>query len=70
MEDKEVAPLFKLGDMVKIRYSGFKKAKIVEWYGPLGPGGMQAYRVIVRRKPSPKYIIVTEDQLTPLPPAE
>ena len=31
--------------------------------GPLGPGGVQVYRVRVRRKPEPKYIELMEDQL-------
>lgn len=70
MAVKESPPLFKLGDMVKIRYSGFPRAKIVELRGPLAPGGVQVYRVIVRRKPSPMYIEVREDQITLLPPKE
>jgi hypothetical protein len=71
MADKKIAaPTFKLGDMVKIRYSGFKKAKIVELRGPLAPGGVQVYRVIVRGKPNPMYVEVREDQLTLVPPAK
>ena len=61
------APLFKVGDMVTILHSGFKRAKIVELRGPLGPGGKQVYRVIVRRKPSPMYIELLEEQLVLLP---
>jgi hypothetical protein len=44
-------------DEPTIRHSGHKRAKIVEWWGPLGPGGVGVYRVMVRRKPKPVYII-------------
>jgi hypothetical protein len=60
--DNPVA-LLKLGDHVKIRRSGGLSGKIVELRGPLGPGGAQIYRVLVRRKPEPKYIELREDQL-------
>jgi hypothetical protein len=67
MVDKKVTEQFKLGDVVKIRYSGFKRARIVELRGPLGPGGALIYRVRVRGKPKPMYIEVREDQLIPIP---
>ena len=67
MATKKVAQTLKLGDMVKIHHSGRKRGKIVELRGPLGPGGKQVYRVIVRRRPSPVYIELTEDQLELLP---
>ena len=67
MATKKVAQTLKLGDMVKIYHSGRKRGKIVELRGPLGPGGKQVYRVIVRRRPSPVYIELTEDQLELLP---
>ena len=67
MGEQKSVPIFKVGDMVKIRLSGWKRAKIVELRGPLAPGGVQVYRVIVRRKPSPVYIEVREDQLELLP---
>jgi len=63
-------PTFKVGDMVRIPTYNNRRAKIVEWWGPLGPGGVQAYRVIVRRKPSRVYIDLTEDQIVPIPPKE
>lgn len=59
--------LFKLGDRVKIRHSEWR-GPIVEWRGPLGPDGAQIYRVLIRRKPSPAYIEVREDQLRLIPP--
>ncbi len=57
------ALLFNLGDRVKIRHSGGMRGRIVELRGPLGPGGVQIYRVLVRRKPEPKYIELRQDQL-------
>jgi hypothetical protein len=60
-------PNLKLGDLVKIRHSGRRRGRIVELRGPLGPNGAQIYRVIVRRKPTPAYIEVREDQLELIP---
>lgn len=62
------ALLYKLGDRVKIKRSGGMRGKIVEWRGPLGPGGSQIYRVRYRGKPRPAYIEVREDQLELVPP--
>jgi hypothetical protein len=56
-----------LGDLVKIRHSGWRRGRIVELRGALGPGGSQIYRVIVRRKPTPAYIELREDQLEAIP---
>jgi hypothetical protein len=50
------AALLKLGDRVKIRLSGGLSGRIVELRGPLGPGGVQIYRVLVRRKPEPRTL--------------
>jgi hypothetical protein len=66
-QQEKAVPLFKLGDRVKIRLSGGLRGKIVELRGPLGPGGVQVYRVLVRRKPVPKYIELMEDQLKLVP---
>ena len=60
-------PTWKLGDYVHIRYSRFPRARIVELRGPLGPGGVEIYRVRIARKPNPIYIEVREDQLEPIP---
>ena len=60
-------PLFKHGDLVRIRDSDFQRVRIVELRGPLGPGGAQIYRVRLRRKPSPSYTEVREDQLELVP---
>jgi hypothetical protein len=70
MAEKKVSQPLKVGDMVKLRHSGIKRAKIVEWWGPLAPGGKQAYRVMVRRKPKPVYIDLTEDQVELIPAEE
>lgn len=56
-------PPLKVGDLVKIRHSGYKRVRIVELRGPLGPGGAEVYRVRVRRKPKPAYVEVLADQL-------
>ena len=63
MTTPNVGEPLKNGTIVKIRNSGFGPGMIVEFRGPLGPGGMRIYRVRVRRKPTPAYIEVREDQL-------
>ena len=54
-EQDKPAVLFNLGDRVKIHRTGGMRGRIVELRGPLGPGGVQIYRVLVRRKPEPTY---------------
>ena len=44
MAAKKPAVPFKLGDRVKIRLSNLR-GPIVELRGPLGPGGIEIYRV-------------------------
>ncbi|WP_439624711.1 hypothetical protein [Gemmata sp.] len=53
----------KRGDRVKIRSGSGHVGRIVELRGPLGPNGMQVYRVLLRTKPKPAYVEVREDQL-------
>jgi hypothetical protein len=55
----------KIGTIVRIRNSGYGRARIVEYRGPLGPKGARVYRVRVRKKPQAAYIEVLEDQLEP-----
>ncbi|MGH7170033.1 MAG: hypothetical protein ACRELG_07145 [Gemmataceae bacterium] len=55
----------KIGTIVRIRNSGYGRARIVEYRGPLGPKGARVYRVRVRKKPQSAYIEVLEDQLEP-----
>ena len=57
-----IEPL-KAGTVVKILNSGYRRAKIAEYRGPLGPKGARVYRVLVQRKPRRVYIEVLEDQL-------
>jgi hypothetical protein len=68
MAAKKTGELFKVGDLVKIRYYGGQTGRVVEWYGPLAPGGMQLYRVRVRGKAKPVYIDLREDPMVLLPP--
>ena len=53
----------KIGDIVRVLNSGYRRARIVEFRGPLGPKGTRVYRVRVRKKPSSAYIEVLEDQI-------
>lgn len=64
--EKKADTPWKVGDRVKIRYSDMRGPS-VELRGPLGPGGVQIYCVRFRRKPTPAYIEVREDQLEPIP---
>jgi hypothetical protein len=71
MDEKKDGEPFKVGDRVKIRYSGHGPGKIVEYRGPLGPGGARIYTVRIPRKPlKPIYIEVREDQLLAVPVEE
>ena len=66
MATKKVAGVLqplKVGDLVKIRHSNYRRARIVELRGPLGPGGAEVFRVRIRRKPKPAYVEVLADQL-------
>ncbi|HEY7156159.1 MAG TPA: hypothetical protein VH575_19495 [Gemmataceae bacterium] len=66
MATKNSIPLFQLGDRVKIHYSDWR-GRIVEFRGPLAPGGVFVYRVRIPDKPKPIYIEVPEDELTAIP---
>lgn len=57
----------KVGTIVKILNSGYPRAKVAEYRGPLGPKGAHIYRVLVQKKPRPVYIEVRQDQLEVLP---
>ena len=45
------------------------RARIVEYRGPLGPGGMQVYRVRIARKPKSTYVELCENQPVRTPTA-
>lgn len=62
------APL-QLGELVKIRYSGGQRGRIVELRGPLGPNGSHVYRIRVPRKPKAAYVELPEDQLERIAPS-
>lgn len=64
------AAVFKLGDRVKIQSGAGHVGRVVELRGPLGPKGMQVYRVLLRKKPKPAYVEVREDQLEVLAATE
>ncbi|MGH7169054.1 MAG: hypothetical protein ACRELG_02090, partial [Gemmataceae bacterium] len=66
MTAKTRSPRFQVGDRVAIRYSHWR-GRIVEFRGPLAPGGVFVYRVRVPLKPKPSYIELREDQLEALP---
>jgi hypothetical protein len=69
MPEKKGGEPLNLGDWVKIRHSGFKRARVVELRGPLGPGGAQVYRVRISRKPlKPIYIELLAEEVVRLPP--
>jgi hypothetical protein len=70
MAEKQSAEPLKVGDWVKIRHSGFERARIVELRGPLGPGGAEVYRVRVWGTRKPVYIELLADQLVRIPPED
>jgi hypothetical protein len=68
MDANNAAEPLKVGDWVSVRNSGFRRVRIVEYRGPLGPGGARIYRVRYRGKPYPAYAEFREDQLVLIPP--
>lgn len=66
---KHTQPL-KMGDRVEVHYYPALRGRIIELRGPLGPGGLQVYRVRFERKPKPLFIELTEDQLELISPPE
>jgi hypothetical protein len=63
MKPEPQQPLPKIGDRVKILHASEVYGRVVELRGPLGPGGAQVYRIMVRKKPKPSYVEVRADQL-------
>jgi hypothetical protein len=63
MTPQNLTEPLKAGTVVKILNSGYRRARIAEYRGPLGPKGARIYRVLVQRKPRHVYIEVREDQL-------
>ena len=58
---------WKLGDRVRLGNTGWT-GPIVEFRGPLAPGGVQVYRIELAPEPDPQYIEVREDQMIYIPP--
>jgi hypothetical protein len=54
---------FKVGELVSILNSAYRRGRIAEDRGPLGPHGVRVYRIRIQNKPRPAYIEVREDQL-------
>lgn len=63
-------PRFKYGDRVQIitHTPAVVRGRVIELRGPLGPGGGQVYKVLLRRRPYRSTVEVREDQLVLLPP--
>jgi hypothetical protein len=62
MAIQDLTEPLKSGTYVRILDSGFHRARIAEYLGPLGPKGARVYRVLVQKKPR-MYIEVLENQL-------
>lgn len=56
------------GTRVRVRHTNGIKARVVAWHGPLGPGGVQTYRIRFGPKGARQYAEVLRDQLDVLPP--
>ncbi len=54
---------FKVGDYVRIIDGHGMTGPVVELRGPLGPKGVEIYRIRFRGKPKPGYIEVRGDQI-------
>jgi len=66
MSTQQSVQRFTVGDRVKILHSIWR-GRIVEFRGPLGPGGTLIYRVRIPGDPKATYVEVREDQLVALP---
>ncbi|HKI30256.1 MAG TPA: hypothetical protein VKA46_00090 [Gemmataceae bacterium] len=67
MAGKKATEPLKLGDRVTVRLWPNMRGRIVELCGPLGPGGVQIYRVRFPLKPKSDYMELREDQLILIP---
>ncbi len=63
MATQDLIEPLKPGTVVRIRNSGYHRAKIAEFRGPFGPKGARVYRILVQRKPRRVYIEVLEEQI-------
>ena len=69
MAAENLSAPFPDGTLVEVLNSGFNRAQIAEYRGPLGPNGARIYRLLVLRKPR-MYVEVREDQLKVLDKAD
>ena len=58
----DVNALFKVGDWVSIKGSTYKRVRIAEYRGALGPKGARVYKIRVQKKPL-AYVEVLEEEL-------
>jgi hypothetical protein len=63
MATQNLAEPLKVATIVQILNSGYQRAKIAEYRGPLGPKSARIYRVLVQERPRRVYIEIREDQL-------
>lgn len=63
MAPQNLTEPLQVGTIVKILNSGYGRAEIAEYRGPLGPKGVRIYRVLVQKRPRRVYIEVREDQV-------
>ena len=57
----------KLGDRVKLKGREGLVGRIIEFRGPLGPGGTAVYGIEMQNKPVVSYIELREDQIEHAP---
>lgn len=62
METENASEPLKEGSIVKVLNSGFHRAEIVQYRGPLDPKGARVYGIVKVKKPR-LYLEVLEDQL-------
>ena len=62
MPSLDVNAPFQVGDWVNIKNSSYKKVRIAEYRGALGPKGTRVYKIRLKKKPL-DYVEVMEDQL-------
>lgn len=66
--DPKAPDILAPGTRVKLRNFFGHKGRVVEWRGPLAPGGVQVYRVRYGPKGRRASFEVRRDQLIVLPP--
>lgn len=66
--DPKAPDILAPGTRVKVRHTNGIKGRVVEWRGPLAPGGVQVYRIRYGPKGARQYAEVRRDQLVVLPP--